>query len=159
MPENNMPKDLKPSTSSALAGLSGLADPNAREAVCPLCGRYMAVFPPDNYCNTDECGEAALDYAKAHPELKAIVKAGDMTILLLSKLHRHADPVMPESLKPAAVDTGYCEYAGCETFAKPRDSLCNEHRRKNPKAANNANKHREVLGNKIKGFDRVKAAK
>jgi hypothetical protein len=155
MSQNNMPKSLKPSTQSSMADAQRHADPTAREGTCPLCGRYMAVFPPDGYCNTEECSEAILDYARReHPE--AIVKAGDMTILLLGKLHRYADPIPPESMSPDAVETGVCEYAGCSLFAKPRDSLCNEHRRQNPKARNNTGKSRQILGNRIKGFDRVK---
>lgn len=154
MPENNMPKSLKPSRQSSLADAQRHADPEAREAICPLCGRYMAVQGKDGYCGTEECSEAVLDYARReHPE--AIVKAGNMTILLLGKLHRHADPIPPESLKPDAAETGICEYAGCDTFARPRDTLCNQHRRENPKRPNNYGRD-GVLQNRIKGLDKLK---
>jgi len=128
--------------SSAIAGLSDLADPDAKEAICPLCGRYGYV-DKSGYCVTDQCSEATLDYARRErPD--AIIDVCGVTVLLKGKLHRYAEPTY-DHLLPAQ-DEHRCAIAGCDELAKPKDSLCNQCRRKYPKKpkarANTGLKHR-----------------
>jgi hypothetical protein len=152
-PKNNMPKSLKPTTQSVIADAQRFGDPTVQEGICPLCGRYMALNNA-GYCGTEECSEAILDFARRErPE--AITMFGSVRVLLLGKLHRYAEPIPPESLN-LSKDDGVCEYADCSNFARPRDTLCNQHRCENPKAKNNHGKSRNVLKNRIKGLDKIK---
>lgn len=135
--------------------LAGIADPTAREAVCLLCGRYMAV-DVDSYCRTDECSEAALDYAKRHPELRALIDVGSIKILLLTRLERHSDPVPPDMyvVKPDT-DGDHCEIHECTQFARPRDLICVAHRLAHPKHRRRLPKASGVE-NRIKGLADIK---
>ena len=136
--------------------LAGIADPNAVEAVCSLCGGFGAVNR-DGYCGTDECSLSALEYARHHPELKALVNLGSIRVLLLKRLERHSDPVMPEMYVPKK-DTGLCEISECTQIARPRDLLCNQCRRENPKHRKRLPKG-SGLHNRIRGLEGIRVGK
>lgn len=136
--------------------LAGIADPNAVEAVCSLCGGFGSVNR-DGYCGTDECSQSALEYARAHPELKALVNLGSIRVLLLRRLERHSDPVPPAMYVPQK-ESGLCEMHECTNIARPRDLLCNLHRREFPKHRKRLPKG-SGLQNRIKGLAGIKLGK
>lgn len=152
-PENNMPKHLKPSTQSSIALAQRLADPNVPEGTCPLCGHFMALNA-SGYCGTEQCGEDILAYAKIEkPE--ALANFGSIKVLLLGQLHRYKEPVPPEELYGKA-EYGKCEFSDCHELSRPRDTLCNEHRKSHPKRPNNHGKSTKMAGNRIKGIENVR---
>jgi hypothetical protein len=52
-------------------------------------------------------------------------------------------------------DSDYCSHAGCSEFARPRDELCNTHRRLNPGKPKSKG-HTHSLTHRIKGLDGLK---
>ena len=138
-----------------LAGLSDLADPTVREAICRLCGHYGPVSRQD-YCGTEECSIQALDYARRNPKLNAIRNLGSITVLLRHKLERYADPVVPDMyvVKPDT-DGDHCEIGECKEFSRPKDLICNPHRRDLPKHRRRL-PNASGLTNRIKGLGDIK---
>jgi len=115
--------------SSAIADLADLADPDAKEAICPLCGGFGYVNR-NGYCGTEECSLATLERARReHPE--TVMRYPGLTVLNTSKLHKYGDPDYSHLMPPE--DDSSCATPGCTEFARPNDSLCIPCRRKNPK--------------------------
>lgn len=148
---------------------SAILPPDAIEGTCSLCGRYMPL-DKHGHCNTRECREDARDTIRRIVRDQGggnipglYYKFGTQEIFFFRKLERWKEP---QQVKHPDM----CQHGECTRWARAGDWLCRVHRleeklaesRERRERRQSRNKRRRqkkagrMIGNKIKGLDRVK---
>ena len=132
-----------------------VADPNVHEAICPLCG----VYGPLNrmgWCYDRACKEAVRDELRreaAESESGVVpgqyYKVGGTELINLAVFESFEEPVSPIK------HPDMCVLEACETWARPSDTLCPEHRLQANQSKHDAlRRNRQGKARRTKGRDR-----